>query len=517
MRRYNKLELTPEMAGRFPWHFARMAIWLVLAWGIGRAEVIDAPARGDIVDRNGVVLATTIEVPSVYANPHRIVDTGGAAAAIAEHVDGLDVAATRLALQRNSRFVWIAHNISADQMHSVAALGIPGIGVKFERLRRYPRGPLASHVVGFTDESATVGQAGIELSCDAELKRGFPERLTLDSRIQDVVRTELSRAMLDYGASGAGGILLDVNTMQILALVSLPDYEPGIRASITPYGLKNIITSNVYEVGGMFEIFTVAAALEAHEVEPETRVRVTPTLRIGAHTVRDENPVDKSLSVTEIFERSSLVGAARIAELSTPEAQRAALRSMGLLDAMRIELVESVGSPLVPINAWGPYVRTTIGYGYGIALSPLQAAATATAIVHRGVLLKPSLLMRAEYAAPSGRVIVSETTASKMRALLRSVVVHGTGRNADVPGFAVGGKTGTTLEQTAGRYDPTRRRTWFFAGWPMVDAPRFTLLVMLDGPQRNLAPERSATAEWNAAPTSGRIIARVGSLLGVAP
>jgi cell division protein FtsI (penicillin-binding protein 3) len=482
---------------------------------VGAVQAAAAPVRGDILDRRGVVLATTVESPSLYANPRHVVDPSATAEAIAARFGRLDVDALRSALSRDTSFVWIARHAESDQVGAVMALGLNGIGVKLEHARRYPEGRLAAHVVGFTDGEASVGLGGIEMSRDAVLKRGQSERLSIDTRVQAAVRDELTRAMADYSVHAVGGIVLDAASGEILALVSLPDYDPADRASIAPHGYKNIVTSNVYEMGGLFEIFTTAAALEAHRVNPDTRLTVTPTLWIGAHRVRDENPVRMPLSVEDIFARSSLIGAALIAERSTPAEQQADLRRMGLLEPMGVELVESGSAPLISYRAWGPNLRTAIGYGYGIALTPLQAASVATAVVNHGLLMEPTLLARTGN-LPQSRTIVSEATSMRMRELLRAAVVRGTGHSADVPGYAVGGKTGTSLKQTAYHYDRTRR-TWFFAGFPMTEAPRYTVLVMLDDPQDRPGLRGSTTAEWNAVPVAGRIIERIGPLLGVAP
>lgn len=481
------------------------------AAGAGRERAAAAaPARGEILDRRGVVLATTLESPSLYGNPRQIRDPAAAAAAISARIAGLDTEALHRALSRDTPFVWIARHAANHQVRAVMALGMPGIGIKLERVRRYPQGSLTAHVVGFTDADAVTGLGGAEMGCNAVLEHGQSVHLSLDVRVQQAVRDELVRAMHEYGARAAASVVLDADNAEILALVSLPDYDPNDRSSIAPYGYKNSVSSNVYELGGLFEIFTTAAALDAQRVGPDTRLEVTPTLRIGAHTVRDDEPVRKLLSVADIFARSSLVGAALIAERSSPADQQAALRRMGLLDPMHIELAESGPMPLVSYRAWGPYLRTAIGYGYGIAISPLQAASVATAIVYHGRLVEPTLLLRGG-ASPQGRPIVSESTSIDMRALMREAVVRGTGHNAEVAGYDVGGKTGTSLKQVASHYDSARRRTWFFAGYPMSPIPRYTLLVMLDEPD---GPARArATAEWNAAPTAGHIIERIGPLL----
>jgi cell division protein FtsI (penicillin-binding protein 3) len=390
-------------------------------------------------------------------------------------------------------------------------LHLPGVGLRIEPQRRYPQGPLTSHAVGFSDREAQWGMAGVEKALDERLRRGGdPVRLSIDARVQGAVREELAKAVDASGAKGAAGLVLDAESAEVLALVSLPDFDPNDRRTIVPNGYKNRVTSNVYELGGVFEIFTTALALDAGKVGMGTSFGVTPALKIGARTVHDEDPVSRRLTVADIFARSSLIGEALIAQRLSPGEQQAGLRRMGLLDPMRIELAETVGNPLVSRNAWGQYVRTTVGYGYGIAVTPLQAGAVATAVINHGRMMQPTLLKREDGPIDS-RSIVSETTSAQMRRLLRQAVSAGTGIYADVPGYRVGGKTGTSLKTEGWGYDKTRHQTWFFAGFPMTDAPRYSLLVMLDEPRAR------ATAEWNAAPAAGKIIGRIAPLLEVMP
>jgi cell division protein FtsI (penicillin-binding protein 3) len=476
--------------------------------------------RSDITDRNGVVLATTIEAPSVFANPHRISDAAAAAAALAACIPGSDPSVLRARLAADRAFVWVARQVGAEAAQSVMRLHLPGVGLRTEPQRRYPQGSLASHAVGFSDREAQWGMAGVEKTLDERLRRGGePVHLSIDARVQAAVREELMKAVEGSSAKGAAGLVLDAKSAEVIALVSLPDFDPNDRRTIVPNGYKNSVTSNVYELGGVFEIFTTALALDAGKVGISTSFGVTPALKIGARTVHDEDPVSRRLTVADIFARSSLIGEALIAQRLSPKEQQAGLQRMGLLDPVRIELAETVGNPLVSRSAWGQYVRTTIGYGYGIAVTPLQAAAVATAVINHGRMVQPTLLRR-EGGSIDSRSIVSEATSAQMRRLLRQAVSAGTGIYADVPGYRVGGKTGTSLKTRGWGYDKTRHQTWFFAGFPMIDTPRYTLMVMLDEPRGALDSRHEtvhATAEWNAAPAAGKIIGRIAPLLEVMP
>jgi cell division protein FtsI (penicillin-binding protein 3) len=494
-----------------------LALLVLIGAAGGRAAHAGTPLRSTIVDRNGVMLATTIETPSVFANPHHVSDAGAVAAALAVCLPGSDPNELRTRLAADRSFVWIARHVGAGAAASVMRLGLPGIGLRTEPQRHYPLASLASHAVGFTDGEAQWGMAGIEGALDERLRRGGdPVQLAIDARVQAAVREELAKAVDRFGAKGAAGLVLDAESAEVLALVSLPDFDPNDRRTIVPNGYKNSVTSNVYELGGVFEIFTTALALDAGKVGPSTSFAVTPTLRIGARTVHDEDPVSRRLTVADIFARSSLIGEALIAQRLSPEEQQAGLRRMGLLDPMRIELAETVGNALASHSAWGRYVRTTIGYGYGIAVTPLQAAAVATAVINHGRLVQPTLLKR-EGSSIDSRRIVSEATSAQMRRLLRQAVSAGTGIYADVPGYRVGGKTGTALKTVGWGYDKAREQTWFFAGFPMADTPRYTLLIMLDEPRGDSDPRGRATAQWNAAPAAGKIIARIAPLLEVMP
>ena len=477
-----------------------------------------AALRAEITDRNGVVLATTAVVASIYADPRHIVNPDATAAALTRLLPGLERDALQAKLASAKSFVWIARHVNAADVRSVLSLALPGIGVRDESGRIYPQGPLTAQVVGFTDLESKYGMAGAESRFDRLLTPGSKTlALSIDVRVQAMVREELVRAMADFQARGAAGLVLDVKTSELLALVSLPDFDPADRKTINPFGYKDRLTSDLYELGGVFEIFTTAAALEQHAVTPKTVVDVTTPLRFSRVTLRDDQPSAIPLSVADIFSRSSIIGAARIAERSSLETLLASLHHLRLLDPMAMDGAQTIARPIAHPANGSRLDRGVVGYGYGIAVSPLQAAVVATGIVNHGVLVAPTLL-RSEAAGTIGETrIVGEQTSAEMRALLRRAVSAGTGAAADVPGLAVGGKTGTSLKPIAGRYAQNRRLTWFFAGFPMNDAPRYTLLIMLDEPHGVDATRGLATSQWNAVPTAGRIIARLARLPGWAP
>jgi cell division protein FtsI (penicillin-binding protein 3) len=320
-----------------------------------------------------------------------------------------------------------------------------------------------------------------------------------------------------YEAKGTAGLLLDAQTGEILAFVSLPDFAPGDRSSIAPAGYRNKLTDEVHEVGGLFEVYTAAIALDDAKVTPAMLLDVTHPMRLQSTLLRDDDPSPRPLSVADAFAHSSIIGAALIAERYSAPDQIASLRRLGIIEPMPVNGQPIVAQPLYHPNFLRAVDRTAIGYGCGIALAPLQAAVVATGIVNHGILTPATLLRRDVAESVAGTRIVSEQTSTQMRALLRHAVSDGTGMPADVAGYQVGGKTGTSFKVIAGKYDKQRRTTWFFAGFPMNAAPRYTLLIMLDEPHGTAATGGQATAQWNAAPTAGRVIAQLAPILGMAP
>jgi cell division protein FtsI (penicillin-binding protein 3) len=476
-----------------------------------------AAPRATITDRNGVVLAQTTPVDSIYAEPKRIGDVSVAAAALVNAMRGTDLQALRLKLMSPKRFVWIARHVDPGAALAVMKLSLPGVGLRREYQRTYPQGALTSHVVGIADYDARQGMSGAERLFDGRLDGdSSPLALSVDVRAQAIVRDELLRAMATHGAKGAAGLVLDARSGEVMALVSLPDFTPADHETMVAAGYRNKLTDEVRELGGFFEIFTVAIALDDRRVTPATLLDVTRPMRLQSVVLRDDEPSRRPLSVVDAFARSSVIAAALLAQRYTPKDQLASLRRLGLLDPMTMDGHEMIAPPLYRSRSLRAIDRTAIGYGYGVALAPLQAAVVATGIVNHGQLMAPTLMRRDGDMAPGVR-IVTERTSTEMRLLLRRVVRDGTGMSADVSGWDVGGKTGTAFRMVAGRYDKQRRTTWFFAGFPMNPEPRYTLLVMLDEPQGTAATQGRATSEWNAAPSAGRMISELAPLLGVVP
>jgi cell division protein FtsI (penicillin-binding protein 3) len=477
----------------------------------------NAAPRADITDRHGVVLATTTSVDSIFADPQAIRDVSATAAALSGVLPGSDSEVLRLKLAAPKRFVWIARHVDAATAAAVTKLSLPGIGRRAEYQRVYSQGALTSHVVGIADYDAHQGVSGAESVFDAQLSGSAqPVALSIDVRAQAIVRNALQEAITCFEAKGAAGLLLDAQSGEIVAFVSLPDFLPADRNTIAPAGYRNKLTDEVHELGGFFEVFTTAIALEDHRVTPAMLLDVTRPMRLHATVLRDDEPAQRPLSVADVFARSSVIGAAMISERYSPQDQMTSLRRLGVFDSAPIDGRQAVAQPLYHPNLLRNDERTAIGYGYGIAMAPLQAAVLATAIMNHGLLAAPTLLRREANAPIPQMRVVTERTSSDMRSLMRHVVSDGTGVSANVAGMDVGGKTGTSFKLAAGEYDKQRRMTWFFGGFPM-SAPRYALLVMLDEPQGIASTGGKATAQWNAVPTSGRIVSELAPVLGIKP
>lgn len=473
-------------------------------------------ARRDIIDRNGVLLATNLPTASLYADPKRVLDPADAASKLARALPGLARGAVLEKLASRRRFVWIKRNLTPRQQEAVNRLGLPGIAFQRAEERVYPQGRLFSHTVGFTDVDGR-GIAGIEKSFDGELRGTAdddmpPFRLTLDTRIQYLLRAELARGMAAFRAKGAAGVVMDATGGAVRAMVSLPDYDPNRdRDGAARF---NRVTLGTYEMGSTFKIFTLAMALDAGVVSLRDGYDAGKPLRVARFVIRDYKPAKGWLSVPEIFIESSNIGSAKMARDVGAKIQRAYLSRLGLLTPAKIELPE-VAAPLVP-SPWREITTMTVGYGHGIAVTPLQLTAAVAAVVNGGVFYPPTLIPREPGASRVGWRAISARTSAKMRWLMKRVVEDGTGKKAAVPGYAVGGKTGTAEKPGRGGYRHKALISSFVAAFP-IDKPRYVILVMYDEPRGNKATFNFATGGWTAAPAVARIVSRLGPLVGLPP
>ncbi|MBL8587534.1 MAG: penicillin-binding protein 2 [Methylobacteriaceae bacterium] len=490
------------------------------------AEMVSG-ARPDIVDRNGEILATDVKTQSVFAEPNRIIDKDEAVELLTAVIPDLDAKELRDKLGTRRGFVWVKRGVTPQQREEVHRLGLPGVGFLTENRRVYPNGPIAAHILGFTNVDNN-GIAGIEKYIDGQglaalHGAGFnvaaadfkPVQLSIDLKATHALRDELVQAQAKFRAKASAGAILDVNTGEVIALVSLPDYDPNQPADALDPNHINRLAVGVYEMGSTFKAITTAMALESGKVNVNTRIDARGALRYGRFTIKDYHAENRALSVTEVFQYSSNVGTARMALMVGVSGHKEFLRRMGQLDRMRTELPESA-EPIVPKN-WGELNTMTIAFGHGLAVAPLQALMAVGALVNGGFMIKPTFLKRDEASAREGAPrVVRPDVSEAMRYVLRNNAERGTATRANIPGYYVGGKTGTAEKVINGRYAKNRLFTTFMAILPS-DKPKYLFLTIFDEPQGLPETHGYATAGWNGAPVTGRIIERVTPILGLAP
>jgi cell division protein FtsI (penicillin-binding protein 3) len=491
---------------------------------IGRFRIVTPPVRShaDIVDRNGNVLAATLDSPSLYANPKQIVDAADAARKLVRVFPDLRAPEVYAKLTSGKSFVWIRRHLTPVEQYDVNQLGIPGLEFEHEERRVYPDGSLTSHVVGYTGID-NAGFAGVERALDDVLKgRREPLQLSLDLRLQYVLHEELQRVIDDFTAKGGAGLIMDVNTGEILAMASLPDFDPNHPVVPDPEHPKtlladrmfNRITLGDYELGSIFKIFTVAMALEAGTSTISSTYDASRPIRIGRFTISDYHGKHRVLSVPEILMYSSNIGAARMALAAGGQRQREFLERLGLLRKPKIEVFE-VATPHYPPK-WREVNVMTIAFGHGISVPPINFATAAAALVNGGVLRQATLVKQPAGYAPQGQQVISTKTSEQMRRLMRLVVEHGTGTMAAAPGYVVGGKTGTA-DKVSGKHYAERKLLSSFVGAFPINDPKYLVLTMIDEPHPNKQSHGYATAGWTVAPATSRIIQRIAPLLGVQP
>lgn len=474
-----------------------------------------APAvRAGIRDRNGMLVASSLRTASLYAHPDRVLDPREAARKLAAVLEDREERELYAALTSKRSFVWLERNLTPRQQNAVHRLGLPGLDFQRSEQRVYPHGSLMVHALGFTGVDND-GLAGLEKRFDRALGvGGAPLVTSLDVRVQDIARSELAAQIAKFNAIGGGALVLDVETGELLSLVSLPDFDPHAAGAAGDAQRFNRMVLGVYELGSVFKIFNHALALDSGVVTMSSGYDASHSLRVARFTISDYHGKGRWLSVPEIFMFSSNIASAKMAADIGGPAQRAFLESLGLLQPVAIELPE-VSRPMAP-SPWRDINTMTIGFGHGVAVSPLHLASAVSAVVNGGVLRQPTLMKREPGVPVPGARVLSAATSDQMRRLLRLVVAHGTGANADAPGYVVGGKTGTAEKQVGGRYARNALISSFVGVFPMTQ-PRYVVLVMLDEPKGNKQSFGYATGGWTAAPAVGRIIARMAPLLGMAP
>src|SRR5215831_6501970 len=509
---------------------ARLVMFAAASEGHGGRRIIAqdamATARPDILDRNGEILATDVRTQSLFAEPHRIIDVDEASELLTAVMPDIDAAELRTRLASKRRFVWLKREITPEQREQIHRLGIPGVGFLPENKRVYPNGAEVSHLLGHVNID-NQGTAGIEKWLDA---RGLadlhlaglatdrlqkPVELAVDLRVQHALRDELIAARARFKAVAAAGVLTDVRTGEVVSMVSVPDYDPNNpREALDPTRI-NRLTTGVFEMGSTFKALTVAMALDSGKITLRSSFDASHPLQYGKFAIHDFHAQNRVLTVPEIFTYSSNIGTARMALTVGIEHHKWFLRKMGQLNRLRTELPESA-EPLVP-KRWAELNTVTIAFGHGLSVAPLQAVAAISALMNGGRLIPPTFLKRSEAEALAlATQVVKPETSEKMRYLMRLNVEKGTATKADVKGYYVGGKTGTSDKVIGGRYSKTKVLTSFTAVLP-ADQPRYQLLIMLDEPKPTAETHGFATSGWNAVPVGGAVISRIAPLLGLEP
>lgn len=482
-------------------------------------------SRPDLHDRNGEILATDIRTVSLYAEPHKVVDPDEVVEQLAIVLPDLDIKKTYSKLSSKSRFQWLRRQLTPGQQSEILSRGIPGIGFRPEKRRFYPGGPTASHVVGHVNID-NVGIAGMEKYVDGQglgdlASVGLtvdeamePVKLSIDLRVQHILRDELSAAMERYRAIATAGVVLDVHTGEVIAMSSLPDYNPNNPVDALQKDRLNRMTAGTFEMGSTFKAFTTAMALDSGHVSMGDSFDARKPIRIGGFTISDFHGKNRILSVPEIFIYSSNIGTAKMADVVGVEGHQEFLTRLGLLSRMQTQLPE-VATPSQP-KKWKKINSVTISFGHGVSTTPLQTAVAAAALMNGGKLIPPSFVPRTrEEANQLATKVLSDRTSQSMRELMRMNVEQGSGRRAEVDGYWVGGKTGTAEKVVDGRYSSQVRFNAFLSAFP-IDDPKYVVLVIVDEPKPEEG-KKYATAGTNAAPTVREVVRRSAALLGVRP
>jgi cell division protein FtsI (penicillin-binding protein 3) len=486
-----------------------------------------ATARPDILDRNGEVLATDVKAASLFGEPKRLIDVDEAVELLTAVMPDLDTKEVRERLGNRKRgFAWLKREISAKQQQEVYRLGLPGIGFLNENKRTYPNGAEVAHLIGLVNVD-NQGIAGIEKWLDgnglaalhaaglATDRLQEPVQLAVDLRVQHAVRDELIAARDKFKAKAAAGVVTDVRSGEILAMVSVPDFDPNNPKEANDPTRINRLTTGVFEMGSTFKALTLAMGLDSGKYNLNSMLDARGSLRYGKFNISDYHAQHRVLSLPEVFTYSSNVGTAKIALGMGVEHHKTFLRKMGQLDRLTTELPESA-MPLVP-KRWGELNTITIAFGHGLSVAPLQATMAVGALMNGGYMVPPTFLKRSEKDAMAlAKQVIRPETSAMMRYLMRLNAEKGSAKKVDVPGYYVGGKTGTAEKVVNGRYSKTKLLTTFMAVMP-ADKPRYLLTILLDEPQPLPETHGYATSGWNAAPTTGKIIARIAPMLGLEP
>jgi cell division protein FtsI (penicillin-binding protein 3) len=502
------------------------------------------PPRKEIVDKNGYILASNLNTASLYANPKLVWDAGEAAEGLLEILPELDEEKLKAKLSNTRKsFCWIKRNLTPKEQAKIHNLGLPGLFFEEESKRVYTYGKLLSHVLGYVDIDG-IGRAGIEkyyedflnprpaapaesgdlltrlISSSNDLDEQTAEdklKLSVDIKAQNILYEELNAAKEEFQALGATGVIADTATGEIVAMSSLPEFDPHNPGEASQNEIFNRATLGSYELGSIMKVLTMAIGLDSKSISLRDAYNLDKQMTISGFTIKDYHQNSGWKTTPEIFMYSSNVGIAKMAIEIGKNTQKNYFQKLGLFDPVEVEIPEK-SNPIYPqAGKWGNLSTITMSYGHGISLSPLHMVAATIPIVNGGLYQDLSLIKKQnpETSPPPNRIF-SASTSLGVNKLLRLAVSRGTGRKADVPGYLVGGKTGTANKASGGKYSKDSRISSFISAFPMHQ-PRFVVMVMLDEPRGNEKTFRLATAGFTAAPVIAKISRRLGTLYGIEP
>jgi cell division protein FtsI (penicillin-binding protein 3) len=484
-------------------------------------DEVDLPAlilpRRDITDRYGNMLATSLETRSLYAHPREVRRPKEAARALAAVLPRVPLTKLEKLLTSSSKFVWLMRNLTPREQVAVNNLGLPGLYFQKEYTRVYPQGDLLSHVIGFVDIDGH-GLAGIEKTFDHDLTRenteDEPLQLSLDLRLQHLLNDQLENAIEEFSAIGAAGMIADLKTGEVLAFSSLPSFDPHHPGRSQQEALFNRVSLGTYEMGSTFKTFTAALALDSGALTMQDGFDTSHPIKVSRWTITDTHPVYRWISVPEIYIYSSNIGTVKMIQKVGVERQQAFMKKLGMFDRVDIELPERA-EPLMP-SPWREINMMTISYGHGISVTPLHLAQGIQTMLNGGYRQGFTLVKGEQVPLEKSERVIRPETSKHVRRLMRAVVQYGTGRSADVPGYHVGGKTGTAEKVKAGGYAEKAKIASFIGAFPMND-PRYLILVMVDEPKPTKKTYGYATGGWVAAPVVGRLVNQMAPMLGLKP
>ncbi len=465
--------------------------------------------RANIFDRNDVLVATDLKTKSLYVSSILVKDSQAMAQAIAQIFPDMTFNEILKKIsdgKRSKQWILIRRNLTPTQVEEVQNIKMAGLLFEDDRIRVYPQKSIASHYVGYVDLDRK-GLAGIEMQYDRELVNGEDVKIAMDVRVQDILHDELVNGVEEFRAKAAAGVVMDIETGEVLALSSLPDFDPNLQANASADQRFNRVTNGIYELGSVMKVFTNAIAFEKDLVKWDDVYNVRDPIKYGRFTIKDDHAVKPEMTVAEIFAFSSNIGTVKIADKIGIENQKEFLEKFGLLKRLDIKF-PGLGRPIYP-KIWREINLYTIAYGHGLAITPLHLATGVSTMVNGGEMHQPLFLKMTK--PSSGSRVIKESTSAMMRALLRKTAVEGTGKKANIEGYEVGGKTGTANRAEGGGYNESLTMSSFVAVFP-ISKPKYLVYIIFDRTNYMFN-----TGGMVAAPVAGRVVKNIAPILGIRP